>query len=302
MTTIPLPPDHNQRVNARQKILEAKYQSTYALTDPDKKSRALALLERIGTIDWKTEGYQSPDHQRDLSIKFHWGHDHRFDADLQVKGRMGNRHLSLAAQFMEGFSLPDNHFQGRAVLDIGCWTGGTTLVLAMLGASRVLALEEVRKYAEATNILATDIYGLSTIHCEPKSLFDLKEGRFDSVYIPGVVYHLSDPVLGLRRLFNRLRDGGDILIESAGIRHDGRMCRFKGNQEHFGGSEDGDMNRGGWAWFWPSASCLDAWMYEAGFDDIRVFYSEEGSRVFGYGKRIKYRDITRAGLSVPDIE
>jgi len=78
-----------------------------------------------------------PDQQRDLSIKFLRGHNHRFAPDLQVEGRMKERHLSLAAEFIEGFKLSEEHFLGKAILDVGCWTGGTTLTLKMLGAGRI---------------------------------------------------------------------------------------------------------------------------------------------------------------------
>lgn len=112
----------------------------------------------------------------------------------------------------------------------------------------------MRKYAEAANVLANGIYKLSGVNFEGVSLYDFTKGKFDSVYIPEVVYHLSVPVLALRRLFNRLRDGGD---------------------------EKG-LGRGGWAWFWPTASLLGEWMYEAGFEDIQVFYSPASNRVYGW--------------------
>ena len=296
-----LPTDYETRVAARKTALGQAYDDAYRISGPDQRHMAEALVARIGTIDWESEGYRSPDLQRDLSIKFHWGHNHTFADDLTVSGRMKDRHISLAAEFIEAFNLSDSHFDGKSVLDVGCWTGGTTLMLKMLGARRVLALEEVHKYADAAQTLASDVYGFDDVTCLPVSLYDLTEGKFNHVYIPGVVYHLSDPVLGLRRLYNRLHDGGDILVESAGIQDDRPMCWFKGNHLHFGGAEQ-DMSRGGWAWFWPSASCLAAWLVEAGFDEVRVFWSPVSKRVFGHGVRHGFRDITRAGLSVRNIE
>jgi len=302
MALLTLPTDYQTRVTARQAVLQQAYDTAYRLTGPDQRRIAEALTAQIGTTDWESEGYQSPDRQRDLSIKFHWGHNHRFDDDMVIPGRMQNRHIALAGEFIEAFGLPDTHFNGKAVLDVGCWTGGTTLTLKMLGAGRILALEEVRKYATTAQKLARDVYGFEDVTCLPTSLYQMQEdSQFDSVYIPGVIYHLSDPVLALRHLFNRLRDGGDILVESAGIQHDGPMCLFKGNQKHFGSSNENDMSRGGWAWFWPSAVCLGEWLLEAGFDEIRVFWSPVSNRVYGHGVRTGYRDITRAGLAIPDI-
>jgi len=301
MAVLTLPDDHTARVNAASDKLKADYELTFQLTSSEQLEKADALVSQIGSVDWETEGYQGPEYQRDLSIKFHWGHNHRFADNFIVSGKMGDRHTKLMAEFQEGFDLPQGAFKDKDILDIGCWTGGTTLTLKMLGARRVLALEEVRKYADTTHRLATEIYGYTDVKCLAKSLYHLEEGKFDLVYIPGVVYHLSDPVVGLRRLFNRLKDGGEILVESAGIKSDEAICSFRGNQAHFGGDQK-TLNRSGWAWFWPSAKALDMWLQEAGFEDTSTFISPFGTRVFGYGRRTKYRDITRAGLSVPDIE
>ncbi|WP_375257054.1 DUF1698 domain-containing protein [Citreimonas sp.] len=281
--------------------LQSAYDAHCAIESDAQRAKAEALLARIGTDDWRGEGYASPENQRDLSIRFHWGHDHRFAPDLAVQGKMADRHVDLMAQFITGFGLDEGMFAAKSVLDVGCWTGGTTLMLKTLGAGRILAVEEVRKYAETAHALVHDLYGHADVRAEARSLFALTEGTFDAVYFPGVVYHLSDPVLGLRRLFNRLHDGGEILVESAGIDDPRPICLFKGNREHHGGTAE-QMNRSGWAWFWPSPACLASWLDEAGFEDVRVFLSPTGQRVYGHARRRGHREITRAGLSVPDID
>lgn len=265
------------------------------------KARIEAFL---GAVDYRQEGFteaQAP-YQRDLTIKFHWGHNHDFGA-FRLAGRMRDRHLFLMNDFLSYFSLSPEEFSGRRVLDVGCWTGGTSLLLLGMGAE-VTAIEEVAKYAEAAQFLI-DSFGLehqgrvlkASVYELPK--LDLHE-RFDMVYVPGVVYHLSDPVLALRHLCNALRLGGLVLVESAGLDSEQSVCRFEGSRIHHVGAQ-AKLSRGGWNWFLPSQGALEAMMVEAGFDDVEALYSSSRKRLYAIGRKAQRHDICRAGLSVPDV-
>ena len=293
------------KVVQRQNALKQKYDDFVFVDDPIALERAKGLLSQIGEIDLDIERLKSRENQRDLSIKFHWGHNHKFNEEIHVPGRMGDRHLNLMAQFLTELGYLDDHFAGKNVIDVGCWTGGTTLLLKAMGANNILALEEVQKYARACKELFEGVYNLEGLTCDGTNLYHLvSDEKFDIAYFPGVVYHLSDPVLGLRRLFNALSDGGEIFVESAGIESSEPICRFEGNRKyHKNSSETADnLNRGGWNWFLPSPHCLNLWMQEAGFEETRCWWSPYTGRVFGYGKRNRHIEITRAGFSVPDIE
>ena len=178
-------------------------------------------------------------------------------------------------------------------------------MLKYLGANEIFALEEVKKYGKTMTELCNDVYGLKGVNSEPINLYDLAtDKKYDIAYFPGVIYHLSDPVLGLRRLYNSLCDGGVCLVETAGIRSDKSIASFEGSRisgRELGQSKE-QLNRSGWNWFFPSTSCLKRWMVEAGFDEIRTYYSLRSHRVYGYGVRRGFTDIVRAGLSVYDIE
>ena len=263
-----------------------------------------SLISRIGKVDSESEGYQSYElgQQRDLSIKFHWGHNHDFGGFF-LKGRMGDRHLELMSDFIEKFPVELATFFEADVFDIGCWTGGTSLLLKSLG-SRVVAIEEVRKYADTVNFLASSFGVSEHLSCVSKSLFECNRSeyhdRFDVAYFPGVIYHLSDPVLALRILFNSLKLGGEILVESAGVDSPEPICRFDGNYVYRNGTRE-ELNRGGWNWFLPSASALERMLVEAGFESVQTCWCEDRCRVFGYGKKCRNIGICKAGLSVPDI-
>lgn len=261
----------------------------------------LGLKRRIGSVDWKEEGYASAENQRDLSIKFHWGHNHAFAEDLEFSGRMRNRHVLLLAEFMEGFGLTEASFANRSVLDIGCWTGGTSLMLRSIGAGRIHANEEVKKYAVAAHDMMSGVFGCNDIDVRHQSLFDLDLSGFDLAYYPGVIYHVSDPVLSLRMIYNALNDGRVCLVESAGIQSDESVCEFRGNRVFLPNDQAGSLSRGGWNWFIPSALCLSRWMIEAGFENVRTFRSPIKGRVYGYGERRGFVEITRAGFARQDV-
>ncbi len=201
------------------------------------------------------------------------------------------------------FPVSLDSFKGARILDVGCWTGGTTLLLAAF-AEQVQAIEEVNKYAETVSFLVQSFgldkiaqaHRLSIYECNQEQFQD----RFDLVYFPGVIYHLSDPVLALRILFNSLNVGGEILVESAGIDDAQPICRFEGNAIHRNGRRE-EMNRGGWNWFLPSPTALGRMMSEAGFSQVQTIWHRGRKRVFAYGRKTAQEGICRAGLSVPDI-
>lgn len=269
---------------------------------PDLFRRRLESLE--GVVDYEAEHYHEyeKEQQRDLSIKFHWGHDHDFGS-FEMKGRMRDRHIRLMADFCRHFAIDPAYFHSKRVFDIGSWTGGTALLLGALGA-QVDTIEEVSKYAETTRYLV-DSFGkteqitvenLSLYACDDPSWYD----RYEIAYFPGVLYHLSDPVLALRIIYNALKMDGVLLLETAGFESEAAICRYEGSQIYHAGTKE-DLNRGGWNWFIPSTTALQRMLYAAGFDKIRTVCSENGTRLYAYAEKTRLIGITKAGLSKPSI-
>ncbi len=297
--------------DARRATYESELEALFARYTTDQLVNVEAdafereITSRIGSTDAAIKHFRPEelDKQRDLSIKFHWGHDHDFGS-FKMPGRMARRHIQLMADFHEQFGVAPESYVGRDVLDVGCWTGGTTLLLAALG-SRIDALEEVPMYADTTRYLLhafdlekqASVSGTSLYKCDDAAF----KNKYDRVYFPGVIYHLSDPVLALRVLYNTLREGGDILVESAGIEHHDAMCLFEGNAIYHSGTKE-ELSRGGWNWFLPSPLALYRMLAEAGFEDITTYWHAQRKRVFAYGRKTSHNGICKAGLSVPEID
>jgi SAM-dependent methyltransferase len=263
------------------------------------------IQSQIGKIDAQSEGCSEDEleRQRDLSLKFYWGHNHDF-GEFMLEGNMGDRHIKLLTNFTTLFPVSLQDFKNKDVFDIGCWTGGTTLLLASLG-SNVFAIEEVKKYADMVSFLSKSFGIEDHVTVRPMSIYDCKSkgfhDRFDIVYFPGVVYHLSDPLIALRILFNSLKVDGIILVESAGINQAEPLCRFDGSLIYRTGTKE-RLNRGGWNWFIPSPSALLRMMREAGFEENRTLWHYGTNRVYAYGKKVSQVGLCKAGLSVPNIK
>jgi len=251
----------------------------------------------IGAVDEGKEGFLDASKQRDLSVKYHWGHNHDFGDGRVYAGRMGNRHIDILAHFVVEFGLPLD-LTGKRVLDIGVWTGGTSLLLAAMGA-RVVALEEVVKYAETVNYLSRAFGLQDRLTCLPRSLYEalpMFADEFDYVIYSGVIYHVTDPLLSLRLVFSALKDEGCCFIETAGFHAAEKICRYEGPEIIHGGSTE-DLNRGGWNYFIPSSATLATWCRDVGFQEAKVSTNIPEARLFAWARRTGFQDFCRAGLS-----
>lgn len=225
--------------------------------------------------------------QRSESTKFVWGHDHDFGS-FRLDGRMRQRHIKHVAVFRDHFQALPLDLSGKRVLDVGCWTGGVSLLLAACGA-QVLAIDEVGRYCEALNLLC-DAFGLEGIRAERLSLYQLDEPRFydqfDIVVFAGVLYHLSDVIVAMRVLFNVLKDGGTCLIESTGFDAPVPVFGFQRRQ---------------WNWFDPSPAALEQLLHDVGFRTVAVGPVTPDMRLYGVAGRLGHVDMRRDGLSNPRI-
>ncbi len=237
--------------------------------------------------DHVMEGLEDPVEQRDLSIEFHWGHDHDF-GEFTLAGKMGQRHIRHLATFIDTFQALPRDLTGLRVLDIGCWTGGTSLLLCAMGAD-VHAIDEVRKYADCLNFLA-GAFCLERLRAEHCSLYQCAtpdfEDRFDLVLFAGVLYHVTDPILALRISYNCLRDGGICLLETTGYENSEPMISYE---------------RRRWNWFDLSPPALSLMMSDVGYIKVQTGEVTADRRLYAVGERDRFKEMRRDGLSNPDV-
>lgn len=229
------------------------------------------------------------EHQRDASVTFQWGHNHDFGT-FQMAGKMGNRHIELLTKCIDEMGLPRD-LTDKSVLDVGCWTGGVSLLLVAMGAE-TCALEEVPMYANAMrymrnafNLSLRDIFmpGLW------QSLYEFSDpiGEHDCAFLFGVLYHVSDPVVALRIMFNNLMNSGTLFLETIISKERGSVCEYRG------------PSVGGWNWFIPSVKALLRMIRDVGFEVENMIITDK--RALVSCRRVEYRGILRAGLSRSNV-
>ncbi len=289
-------PQHFGEAATFLQTLMRKYQTKELVEETPDAFRA-RLSQFLEMVDWKMEGFSSPEKQRDLSVRFHWGHDHDF-GDFSLKGRMGQRHVDILASFIDQFEALPTDLNGKKVLDVGCWTGGASLLLCALGAD-VISIDEVKKYIEALQYLKKS-FGIKNLEPLRMSLFECGDTEqfqdgFDYVLFSGVLYHVTDPILALRTTFNCLKTGGVLLLETAAADSRETILTYEGPGVFGAGSHE-DLSRSGWNWFIPSPSALSQMMQDVGFVDVRLGTVVDG-RLLAVGRKEADMDIMRSGLS-----
>jgi 2-polyprenyl-3-methyl-5-hydroxy-6-metoxy-1,4-benzoquinol methylase len=192
--------------------------------------------------------------------QYGWGHTIRFGA-FTMPGLLGEKYLGLAGIFDRLGWWPKD-LSGLQVADVGCYTGGLSVLMAARGAERVAAVDELPEHLEQCQLIAST-FGLDTVTVHARSLYELPEelpaGGFDLVLCAGVLYHLSDMLVGLIELQRLLKPGGVLLLESNAVENWDHSYANYGR--YFGGM-----------WWQPTALCIQDMCEHAGFERPEVVF------------------------------
>lgn len=214
-----------------------------------------------------------------------WGHNQDFGT-FALEGELGNRYLWLVATFIDRFGALPTSLDGLRVLDLGCRTGGTSLLLHAMGA-HVVAVEKETPHSEALAYVKR-AFGLGGLEPRNLSLYECTgpefREQFDVVFFAGVLYHISDPIVALRIAFDALKDGGRCLVETAATAAPEPVLLYRP-------PELADVRAGGRmvssraSTLVPSRSALGAMMRDVGFEDVELSEMLPDSRCCAVGTR-----------------
>ena len=220
---------------------------------------------------------------------FGWGHTIDF-GPFEMPGLLGKDYLNVAALLKEWGWAAD--LRGKTCADVGCFSGGLSLFLAAQGAVRLHSIDEVPEHVEQCRLTASAL-GCTQIECHQMSLYEMPQRfaprSFDLILLSGVLYHLSDMLVGLYALRELLKDDGVLVIETNGVP----------DTEH-SYANFGRFYRG--MWWQPTALCIQDMCEHMGFRKPEVrFYAEDrclaraekcpGEIAFKRGLNWKFADI-----------
>lgn len=183
------------------------------------------------------------------------------------------------------YRVPED-LAGKRVLDVGAWDGYWTFEALKRGAREVVAVDDFSDFVGklkssdrkswATFDLCRDLLGFDEDRCQrhEMNVYEIDEktlGRFDVVFLFGVIYHLRHPLLALDRI-SAICDE-EIFIESA-ILNDFSPYRggvghgYPGGQfvmEFYPNKQYGNNETNWWV---PTLECLGHMVRSAGFTNV----------------------------------
>jgi tRNA (mo5U34)-methyltransferase len=146
-----------------------------------------------------------------------WYHEFDFGNGLRARSNApdveAHRH---SWQFIER-NLDAVSFQGKDVLDIGCWDGYWSFYAERRGARSVLATDDcTQNWSRSGGILlAKELYGSSVkvnLNVPVYEVASLRQ-KFDIILFLGVYYHLFDPFYALAQIRQCCHPGTLVLVD-----------------------------------------------------------------------------------------
>lgn len=178
---------------------------------------------------------------------------HLFGVDIDAEWRSDKKWRRLANQVAP--------LDGRRILDVGCGNGYYALRMRGAGADFVVGIDPAVLYV-AQFLAIKKLLHVDCVHVLPLTLddFDNLCPDFDTTFSMGVLYHRRDPHSHLSALFDTLRPGGELVLETLILPGEGRDVI----------EPDGRYARMRNVWHLPTVATLTDWLQASGFENVRV--------------------------------
>lgn len=270
-------------------------EGAFSLSTAKEPERFLQFVQPVASLDAYSRWLKAY-RRNDGSFLDHpvWGADRNLGGGRYLYGAMDDRYASNAARvFVPGGLNAEAHVRGKTCCVIGAWDGTECLLLRAMGAAAVDSVDEMPALCDMAGAQYATWNVPGEVRCESLYETDVRSlwQRYDLVYVPGVLYHLTDLPLAFVILWSTLKTGGVLAVESICDTGGGRGARYLG------------PSTPGWNWWAPTAECAVAAMRDCGFPDARTVERASG-RGWWIGTRGEDPPALRcgaAGFSRPDV-
>lgn len=184
------------------------------------------------------------------------------------------------------YKLPENLLAKR-VLDIGAWEGQFSFEAEQRGAGHVVAMDVWNTTTEPgsggygwDNFQFAHAALESHVMPENRNVYELDEnmGEFDLILFLEVLYHLQDPLRGLRCVRSVLAPDGFVCLETwIDAEWIGEPAAI-----FYPGAE---LNNDPTNWWGPNIKCVQSMAVAAGFKSAELVWSRDDVHFGGRGKR-----------------
>ena len=154
--------------------------------------------------------------------------------------------------------------EGKLVADVGCGNGYYLLRAAEQNPELLLGLDPSEQFYHSFEFFQRFLQ-LPSLQYELLGAEHLPafENFFDVVLCCGVLYHQRNPLDALRLIWNSVKPGGQVLIETQAVPGEGTTALFV--EDRYAKARN--------VFFIPTADCLVAWMRKSGFTNVELVSS-----------------------------
>jgi len=186
---------------------------------------------------------------------------------------------------LQTIQMPNN-LKGKSVIDVGAWDGFFSFEAERRNAESVLAIDTVMWKEGPTfdvqkniEVMHTGKKGFDFAHKILNSkvrnreieVMDLRKeeiGQFDLVLCLGILYHMKDPLGMCKVMYDITKEDGMLILET-------HMDCMEINKPIMAFYPNKECNNDPETWWGPNPQCVAKMLKSAGFDEVKMVFSDK---------------------------